>query len=36
LYDASVEWIGDPAAETLPEAAISVLDGILSSFALTQ
>jgi hypothetical protein len=36
LYDASVEWIGDPAAETIPEAAIGVLDGILSSFALTQ
>lgn len=36
LYDGSVQWIGDPAAETLPETAISVLDGILSSFELTQ
>jgi hypothetical protein len=36
LYDSSVEWIGDPAAETLPEAAINVLDGILSSFTLTR
>ena len=36
LYDASVEWSGDPAAETIPEAAIGVLDQILSSFTLTQ
>jgi hypothetical protein len=36
LYDGSVEWIGDPAAETVPETAIGVLDGILSSFTLTQ
>jgi hypothetical protein len=36
LYDSSVEWIGDPAAESLPETAIGVLYGILSSFKLTQ
>jgi len=36
LYDASVEWVGDPAAETISEAATGVLDQILSSFALTQ
>jgi len=36
LYDASVEWVGDPVAETVPETAISVLDQILTSFALTQ
>ena len=36
LRDESVEWIGDPAAETIPETAIVVLDGILSSFAMTR
>jgi hypothetical protein len=36
LYDASVQWIGDPAAETIPEAAIGVLDQILNSLVLTQ
>jgi hypothetical protein len=36
LYDGSANGIYDPAAETLPEAAISVLDGILSSLTLTQ
>ena len=36
LYNSSVEWIGNPAAETLPETAIGVLDGIRSSFTLAQ
>lgn len=36
LHDASVLWISDPAAETIPEAAIGVLDQILNSFTLTQ
>jgi hypothetical protein len=36
LRDGTVNGIFDPLAETLPETAISVLDGILSSFALTQ
>jgi hypothetical protein len=36
LYDSSVEWIGDPEAESLPETALNVLYGILSSFKLTQ
>ena len=36
LRDSSVEWVGDAAAETVPEAAIGVLDQILSSFALTR
>lgn len=36
LYDGSVQWIGDPTAETLLQSAIEVLDGILSSSALTQ
>jgi hypothetical protein len=36
LYDNSVLWIGDPAAEALPEMAIDVLEGVLSSLTLIQ
>lgn len=35
LHDASVQWIGDPAAETIPKTVIGVLDQILNSLALT-
>jgi hypothetical protein len=36
LRDSNVEWIGDPAAETLSESAIAVFDQVLNSFSLTQ
>jgi hypothetical protein len=36
LCDDSVVFVEDPAAETIPETAIGVLNQILSSFALTQ